>query len=107
MLYVTCDLPFKEQTNLMQAVTWSSAISRDGESPNNLMSVSLSEVTFIVSEAFFFPIPNKLLTESQPVIKWTAGRASTTKNPRSVYHELADIVYLHQCQTLAKFHLLI
>ena len=84
MLYSACDSSYKEQTNLMQAFTWLSAIDRDVESPNNLMSVRLSEFAFKILKAFFFPIPNKLLTESQPVIKWTTGRSSTKKPSWSV-----------------------
>ena len=64
-------LSYKVQTNLIQATIQSSSRESSGESPNVIRSFNSSY--YVLNIADFFPIPEMLLTESQPVIEWNTG----------------------------------
>ena len=77
-------LSYKRQANLIDASTDGSPRHSSGESPNSNISTSWSTFAFNTLTLFVFPIAEKLLTESNPVMLWRAGRIRQIHGPRDV-----------------------
>ena len=77
-------LSYKRQTNFIHATSTGSCSINSDDSTNSNISTSWSILDFKTLSHYFFPIPEKLLTESHPVMQFKAAKMQPIDDPRDV-----------------------